>query len=116
MEKIINQSYAFKGYASSYNVEILISFNPELQLKDTESAVKNELINLLSELKDFKLVTALVLEFKKIQSNDKTLQSNLYKRTTVGTTQKWLSWAGGCLIKHLYKMATNHMWSFLAGF
>ena len=24
-----------KGYASTYNVEILNSFNPELQLKDT---------------------------------------------------------------------------------
>ena len=27
----------FKSYASSYNLEILNSFNPELQLIDTES-------------------------------------------------------------------------------
>ena len=92
MEKIIKQSYAFKGYASSYDVEILISFNPELQLKDTESAVKNKLINLLSEVKDFKLVTALVLEFKKIQSNDKTLQSNLYNHSKVVVLGRWLSY------------------------
>ena len=28
--KIAKRSHAFKGYASSYNVEILNSFNPEL--------------------------------------------------------------------------------------
>ena len=44
------------------------------------------------------------------------VQSNLYKATTLGTTQKWSSWAGGRLIEHLYKMTTNQMWSFLAGF
>ena len=55
----------FKGYIDSYSVEILNSFNPELQLNYTESAVRNKPINLLSELKDFEFVTALVLEFKK---------------------------------------------------
>ena len=34
--KIIKRSQAFKGYASSYDVEILNFLNPELQLKDTE--------------------------------------------------------------------------------
>ena len=41
----------------------------------------------------------------------KLIQSNLYKTTTLGTTQEWLSWESGCL---LYKTTTNHMWSFLA--
>ena len=38
-------SHAVEGFACSYNVEILNSFNSELQLKDTESPVKktNEL-------------------------------------------------------------------------
>ena len=31
------------------------------------------------------------------------IQSNLYKTTILGTTLKWSSWAGGYLIKHLYK-------------
>ena len=31
--KITKRAHAFKGYASSYNVEILNFFNPELQLK-----------------------------------------------------------------------------------
>ena len=44
------------------------------------------------------------------------LQSNLYKTTTLGTTQKWSSWEGGRLIKHLYKTTTKQMWSLLAGF
>ena len=39
--KITKQADAFKGYASSYNVEILNSFNTELQLKDIKSAKMN---------------------------------------------------------------------------
>ena len=35
--KITDREHSFKGYASTYNVEILNSFNPELQLKDTNA-------------------------------------------------------------------------------
>ena len=35
--KISKREHAVKGFASTYYVEILSSFNPELQLKDTES-------------------------------------------------------------------------------
>ena len=44
------REHAFKGYASTYNVETLNSFNPELQLKDAESAIKSNLIELLTQL------------------------------------------------------------------
>ena len=44
------------------------------------------------------------------------LQSNLYKTTTLWTTQKWSSWKGGRLIKILCQATTNQIWSFLAGF
>ena len=37
---------AFKGYASTYTVETSNSFNPELQLKDVESAIKSKPIEL----------------------------------------------------------------------
>ena len=37
----------FKDYVSTFNTKILNSFNPELQLKDTESVIKNKLIDLL---------------------------------------------------------------------
>ena len=46
----MKQAHDFKGYASTYNVEILNSFDSELQLKDTESAIKNKLKTLLPEL------------------------------------------------------------------
>ena len=35
-------SYA-KSYATTYDIEILNPFNPELLVKDTESAIKNKL-------------------------------------------------------------------------
>ena len=48
-------------------------YNPEPQIKDTESEIKNKLIDLLTEIKGFKFVTTLVLEFKKkIENDDKT--------------------------------------------
>ena len=60
--KTTKRSHAFKGCASTYNVEILNSFDSELQLKCTESAIKNKIISLLAQLKHFKFVTTLVLE------------------------------------------------------
>ena len=64
-----------KGFSSTYNVEILNSFNPELQLKDTESEVKSKLIELLTQL--------IVLVFKKIESEDKTNFDNFYSSSKV---------------------------------
>ena len=58
--KITKREHAFKGYASTY-FEILNSFNPELQIENTESATKSKLIELLTQLKGFKFVTTLVL-------------------------------------------------------
>ena len=66
-----------KVLASNYNIEILNSFNPEVQLKDTESAIKSKLIKLLALLKGFKFVTTLVLVFKKIEEN-KIKYNNFY--------------------------------------
>ena len=65
----MKQSHAYKG---SYDIDFLNSFNPELQLKDTESAIKNKIPDLLTELKDFEFVTVLVLEIQKIESDGKT--------------------------------------------
>ena len=65
--KLTKREHACKGYASIYNVEILNYLNAELQLKDTESAIKSKLIELLIQLRVFKFVTAFVLVFKKIE-------------------------------------------------
>ena len=70
--KIAKQKHAFKGYAGTYGLDILNYFNPELQLKDIESGIKSNLIELLTQLKGFEFVTALVSVFKKIESEDKT--------------------------------------------
>ena len=42
-----------------------ILFNSELKLKNTESAIKNKLNDLLSELQGSKFVTTLVIEIEK---------------------------------------------------
>ena len=61
-----------------YNVEILNCFNPELQLKDTESAIKSKFIELLTKLQGFKFVATLTLVFKNIESEDKTKYGTFY--------------------------------------
>ena len=72
------RAHSFKGFASSYNVEILNSFNRELQLKDTESAIKSKLIDVLTQSKGIKFVTKLVSVFKKIKSEDKAKYDTFY--------------------------------------
>ena len=46
--KITKSGHTFKGYASTYNVEIWISFNLEMHLKDTKAAIKSKLIDLFT--------------------------------------------------------------------
>ena len=72
------RAHTFKGFATSYNVEILNSFNRELQLKDTESAIKSKLIDVLTQWKGIKFVTKLVSVFKKIKSEDKAKYDTFY--------------------------------------
>ena len=83
--KITKRSHPYKGYASSYNIDILNSFNSELQPKDTESAVRNKLIDLLSDLRRFKYVTTLFIEFKKIKSYDATKYITIYSNSKAET-------------------------------
>ena len=45
--KITKRALAFKGCASSDNVKTLNYFDPELQLKDTESGIKSTLKNIV---------------------------------------------------------------------
>ena len=63
------------------------SFKLEQQLKATESTIKNKIIDSLSELRGFKILTKLVLEFKKIESDNETKYSifcsNLKAQTTI---------------------------------
>ena len=53
------------------------SFYSELQIKDIEFATRNNLVDLLTELKRFKFVTSLVLGLKK---NKKMMMRQSIKR------------------------------------
>ena len=59
----------------TYNVEILNYFNAELQIKNTQSAIRNKLKDLSIELRGFKFVMTLFLEFKMLESDDETKYS-----------------------------------------
>ena len=61
------------------------SFNTKQQLKDTESAIRNNLIDLLSELRGFKFVITLVLECKKLGSDDEIKCSSFNSNSKVET-------------------------------
>ena len=47
-EKFLEEVNTYRGYASTYDVEILNSYNPNLQLKDNKYGNKNKLIDLVS--------------------------------------------------------------------
>ena len=54
------QSNSSDNCIHHYNVEILNTFDPELQLMSTKAMIKNKLNKLFSELKKFKVQTILV--------------------------------------------------------
>ena len=59
------QSNSSNNCIHCYNIEILYVFDPELQLINIKSMIRNKLKELLSELKKFKVQTILVLYYKK---------------------------------------------------
>ena len=56
-------------------LQVLIMLKFQI-LKDTKSAIKSKLIELMTQLKVFKFVTALILVFKKVESEDKKQYDN----------------------------------------
>ena len=64
-----------ENYASS--VKTLNSFNPELQLKDTEYVIRNKLIDLMTKLKRFKFGTTMDLEFNETETTYRPFYLNL---------------------------------------
>ena len=83
------RAHAFKGFASSYNVEILYYFDHEFQFKDTESTIKSKLINLLSKSRGFKFATILVSVFKNIETEDKTKYDMFFLRLKSRKCYQW---------------------------
>ena len=60
---------------------MLNSFNPEIQLTDNGSAIKKKLKKLLTNLRGFKFVIALNLEFRKIENKDQTKYGTFYSNS-----------------------------------
>ena len=90
--KLSKRCHGCKGYASHYDVEILNFLDPELQFENTESAIENKLKDLLSESRDFKFVTTLVIEFKKV-----TIQKNV-AHFILTQEQKQLLWKATLIV------------------
>ena len=59
------QSNSSDRYVLCQNIEILNLFVPEISLINTKAMTKNNLKELLKELKKFKVQTMLPLEYKK---------------------------------------------------
>ena len=64
--------------ASSYNVDNLNPFNPELEHKDTASVIRNKLTDLLTELRGFTFLKTLVIELK---SDDEAKYTTFYSNS-----------------------------------
>ena len=80
--KIKKRSHAYKGYVSTDNVDILNAFNAELQLKNTEPAIKTKLKDSLSKLRGFKFMTTVIIELnKKTESDDATKYRIIYSNS-----------------------------------
>ena len=62
---------------------IVLILNYKLKILNLQS--KKKLIDLFSELSDFKFVIALVLKVEKIQSDDRTLYSTFYPNSKAET-------------------------------
>ena len=112
----------------AFQVLIILKLNNELQLKDTESAIKNKLKKLLTELRGFKLLTTLVLVLKKLESEDKTKHDTFYSyskpetvanesdiddifesiyATVISNIQKSLGRDSGCIIDSVIEQNIN---------
>ena len=60
-------------------------FNPKLELKDTELAIKNKLVDVLPELRGFTFLRTLVIEFTKIESDNATKYTFFYSNSKAET-------------------------------
>ena len=112
--KITKQLYAYRGYASTYNVEISNLVNPELQVKDAKSAIKNKLRNGLYELRVFKLVTTLVLEFSTIENDDETKYSTFYSNSKAETTVNESNTSIADIFESIYITVISNIRKFVA--
>ena len=112
--KIIKRSHAYKDYASTCNVKILNCFNLELRLKNTEFAIRNKLKDLLTKLRGFKFVTTLIIDFRKIESDDATKYTTKAKQKQLLIKIILMMHLNQFILK-LYQTYKNHLEKFWGG-
>ena len=57
--KIVKKATAFKGYAASYEIEIVGYNSPIIQLTETRKAIKHHISSILKVMKGLKFVETL---------------------------------------------------------
>ena len=68
---VIKANYAFRGYAVSYNVEIIEKKDPIKQLEASKSSIKDLLSDLLNKTKGFKYQITLKVVLKNTRKMEK---------------------------------------------
>ena len=68
---VIKANHAFRGYAVSYNVEIIEKNDPIKQLEASKSSIKDLLSDLLNETKGFKYQITLKVMLKNTSQMEK---------------------------------------------
>ena len=68
---VIKANHAFKGYAVSYNVEIIEKKDPIKQLEASKSSIKDLLSDLLNKTKGFKYQITLKVVLKNTRKMEK---------------------------------------------
>ena len=69
--RIIKTNQAFKGYAISYEIEIVEKKDPILQLEASKSSIKDLFSDILNETKGFKYQTTVKVLLKNISTVEK---------------------------------------------
>ena len=76
--KIVKKATAFKSYAASYEINIIGSNFPLLQLTKTRNVIKNHIKNILKVMKGLKFVETLKITSKKSEDKNKLVFKTAY--------------------------------------
>ena len=75
---IVKRSQAFKRYAGSYKIEIIVSKDPLVQLEPSKSSIKDLFKDLLDEIKEFKYQITVKVLLRKHKENKDRIYSCLF--------------------------------------
>ena len=85
---IIKTNYAFRGYAMSYKVEVIVKKDPIVQLETIKSSIKDLFSDLLDEAKGFKYQNTVKVLFKKHKLNGEIEFRPVYFNSTPKTVMR----------------------------